>query len=82
MAKNFTVEKFLFFVKNCKMQYLFRGLREGHPSFRKSLQPSKREHPALQNYYFLLFYIFLPTWIRVKPTKITNINADPDQQHC
>ncbi len=50
--------KFLFLVKNCKMQYFSRGLRQGRPSFRKSLRPSKREHPALQNKYLFFFFIF------------------------
>jgi hypothetical protein len=76
--KNFTDERFLFWSKISK----YRIYHEGRPSFRKSLQPSKKEHPALQNNYFFTFYIFLPTWIRVKPTIVTKINADPDQQHC
>ncbi len=43
-------------IKNCNLFIL--GLHEGRPSYRGSLQPSKKENPALQNMRFLQIFIF------------------------
>jgi hypothetical protein len=42
----------------------------------------KQRTASASKQQFFTFLYFLPTWIRVKPTKILKINADPDQQHC
>jgi hypothetical protein len=55
--------------------FLSLGLRKGHPSSRRSLQPSKKEHSSILSFLFLwVIDSFLPFWIRTKPTKIC---ADP-----
>jgi hypothetical protein len=54
------------------------GLHKGRPSYRRSLQPSKREHPALRNMKFLpflnFFLSFLPSWVWIHAV------PDPDPQ--
>ncbi len=54
--------------------YLSLGLFKGRPSYKGSLQPSKREHQALQKMKCINFFCgsFLPSWIR-----IANPNPDP-----
>jgi hypothetical protein len=51
-------------------RYLPLSLRKERPSYRRSLQPSKRGHPALPNIKFLNFFLilwaFLPFWIRIR----------------
>ncbi len=68
--------------------YLSIGLYKVCRSYRRSLQPSKREHPALQNMKFLKFYYFcwsFPYWIRIR---IRILWSDwiwirnTDLQHC
>jgi hypothetical protein len=39
--------------------YLSLGLRKGRQSYRRSLSALKREHPALQNMKFFIFYTFV-----------------------
>jgi hypothetical protein len=41
--------------------YLFLGLHKGRLSYRRSIQPSKREHPALQKMKFMNFFLFF--WV-------------------
>ncbi len=45
-----------------KLQFTYHipslGLHKGRPSYRKSLQPSKREHPTLQSMKFLNPFCF------------------------
>ncbi len=36
-------EQKIFFIKNCNLPYLFLGLHQRRPSYRKSLQPSKED---------------------------------------
>jgi hypothetical protein len=67
--------------------YLSLGFREGRPSYRRSLQPSKKEHPALQNMKFFNFYLFLCVYDFCSPQsgssrpKQMRIHADSDPQH-
>ncbi len=50
--------------------YLSLGLHIGRPSYRRSLQLPKREHPALEKMKFLIFFFFcrsfLRSWIRIR----------------
>jgi hypothetical protein len=55
--------------------YLFLVLREGRPSYRRSLQPSKENIQHFKSWnlnFFLFLWVFLPSWIliRIPPTKI------------
>jgi hypothetical protein len=55
----FTGGKILNFLKTKIAVYLSLCIHKGRPSYRRSLQPSKRrEHPALQNMKFLNFFLF------------------------
>ncbi len=81
------IEKYLQFFFGSKIAiYLSLGLHKGRPSYRKSLQPSKKEHPALQNmkilYFFYFCGTFLPSWIRIwiQQLKFMRIHAVPDPQ--
>ncbi len=77
--KKFTAENY----KNSKTTiYLFLGLQKERPSYRQSLQPSKREHPALQNRKFLNFFYkfcgsFLPSWVQIR-IRLPNPDQDTD----
>jgi hypothetical protein len=48
--------------------YLSLGLLKRRPSYRRSLQPSKRKHRTLQKMKFINIFVFLwvilPSWIR------------------
>jgi hypothetical protein len=58
--------------------YLSLGLHKGSPSYKRSLQLSKIEHPALQNMKSMIFFYccgsFLSSWIRIR---IPNKDPDP-----
>ncbi len=63
--------------------FLIVGLHKGLSSYRRSLQPPRREHPALQKItlfnFFLLTRIQRPNWIRIKsriPTRIHNTDKN------
>jgi hypothetical protein len=55
--------------------YLSLGLQKEHPSYRKSLPPSKENIQYFKTRNFLIFSYFggyfLPSWIRI-----------PDPKHC
>jgi hypothetical protein len=51
-------EKSQFFGSKLAVYFLSLGPHEGRLSFRRSLEPLKREHPALQNMKFLHFFLF------------------------
>ncbi len=80
--KKFTTRIFNLFLKLAINLSL--GLPKGRPSYRRSLQPTKKEHPALQNMKFLYFFLFcwsyLHSWIRIHQLKLMRIHADPDLQ--
>ncbi len=66
---------FIYLVKNCNLYLCFR---KGHPSYRRSLQPPIREHPALQNMKILYFFLFL--WVifaLLDPDPLTSFDQDP-----
>jgi hypothetical protein len=57
--------------------YSSLGLYEGRPSYRRSLQPQNKTSSTSNKIVLHIFYFcgpFLPSWIRIQPTKI---NADP-----
>ncbi len=49
-------------IKNCNL-HLYLGFVKVHPSYRRSLHTTKREHPAFQN---MKFSTFLRSWIRIQ----------------
>jgi hypothetical protein len=59
--------------------YLSLGLHKGRPSYRRSLQPSKKNIQHFKTWKFCTFFYFCgsfsPSWIRIR---IRNLNADPD----
>ncbi len=72
--------------------YLFIGLHKGRPSHGRSLQPSIENIQLCKTlHFFTYFFLFwgnfcppgsgseFPMRIRIH---LTNINADPDAQHC
>jgi hypothetical protein len=71
--KNLLLETSLYFmIKNYK----------GRPSYKKSIQPIKRTHPALQNmkipnifHFFVLS--FFPSWLRIR-IGILIVDPGPD----
>jgi hypothetical protein len=80
--EKFTSVKLLynFWIENCNLPILTLGLHKGHTSYRRSLQPSKREHPALQNmkiHYFFLYLWVISALLDPDPDPATQINADP-----
>jgi hypothetical protein len=53
------------FQKNASY-YLFLALDEGPPSYKRNINPIKKEHTALQNMNFFCFFsLFLPVWIQI-----------------
>ncbi len=75
----------LFFLLSKTTIYLSLGLHKGPPRYKRSLQLSK-EHPALQNMKFLIFFStfvghFCPPGSRSElriPIRIRTPNTDPD----
>jgi hypothetical protein len=59
-----------------KAKLLFLGLSEGLSSYRRSLQPPQREHPALQNMKSSLFSFLWFSFAFLDPDP----NSDPDPQ--
>ena len=57
--------------------YLSLGLHKGRPSYRRSLQPSKKNIQDFKTWKFCTFFYFcgqfFPSWSRIR-----NLNADPD----
>jgi hypothetical protein len=77
--KKITAEKKLIFFGSKTTIYLSLGLHKGCPSYRRSLQPSKK-HPALQNMKILYFFLFLWVIFSLLDPDLdpaTQINADP-----
>jgi hypothetical protein len=69
--KNYTGQKNYYFILSKIEIYLSLSLHKGRPCYRKSLQPQKREHPALQISNF--FSIFVGHLF---------VLLGPDPKHC
>jgi hypothetical protein len=68
--KNLQLEIFYLFILFKFAIYLSLGFHKGGTIYRRSLQPPKREHPALQNMKILYFFPLLRihdilVWIRI-----------------
>ncbi len=76
MTKNLknTYEKIFFSWSKIASYYLSRDLHKGHPSYRRSLQPSKDN---IKNMKFIPFFLFL--WVIFPPGSVSS--PDPDPQH-
>ncbi len=66
--------------------YLSLGRHKGYPSYRRSLQPPKSKHPALQNMkVFLTFFYFcgsfLPSGYGYGSTDLIESGSNPDPKH-
>jgi hypothetical protein len=62
-------------IKNCSL--LSPGFQKGRPSYRRSLQPSKRTYNTSKHEISSLFSIFVGYFC--PPGSVSNINADPDR---
>ncbi len=84
IEKNLELEIYFLFFWSIIAIYLSLGLHKGHPSYRRSLQPSKENIQYLKTWKFLTFFYFcgsfLPSWIwiRIQQLKLMRIHADPD----
>jgi hypothetical protein len=75
--KKFTAEKREFFVLSKMSTYLSLGLHKGRPSYRRSLQPSKKNIQQFKTSNFSVFFYFgwtfLPSWILVRNTVVVDM---------
>jgi hypothetical protein len=81
MTKKFTAEKKLIFRGSKTTIYLSLGLHKERPSYRRSLQTSKRTYITPKHFR----WPFLPYWIRIPnldKDPLTCLNQDPDPKHC
>jgi hypothetical protein len=82
--QNFTVEKKSIFDQNLKYFILIPRPQSRMSKLREKPLALKREHPALQNKTFPHFALngqILPTWIRIRPTKLMANPNIPNPQH-
>ncbi len=66
-----------FLIKNCYLLILIFHFHKISPSYRRILQPSKKniQHFKTWNFStFIVLWVILPSWIRIQPNKII---ADP-----
>ncbi len=68
--KKYSWNFFLFFFWSKISIYLSLAFIKGHPSYRRSLQPSKENIQHSKRWHlfncFLFFWAFLPSWIRIQ----------------
>jgi hypothetical protein len=81
LEKKFQLEKkFVFFMKIAI--WLSLGLYKGRPSYSRSLHPSKENIQHFKTGTSLTFFYFcgsfLPSWIRIQPTKANPCGSGPE----
>ncbi len=83
IKKIYSWKLLIFLIKNCI--FLSLNLPKGRPSYRRSLQPSKKCIQHFKPWKFFFFYFFgwfLPSWnwisiLHTDPDLATQIKADP-----
>ena len=96
LKKNYSWNKEIIFFGSKNTIYLSLGLHEGRPSYRRSLQHSKKNIQHFKTWKFCTFSIFVgyfcppgsgsgsAIWmrIRIQQLKLMRIHADPDPKPC